>query len=213
MATEIEYTIFETECFELENSHGCIIKKNNRDESFIKELNELQFEDEITAEAFNIYKSMKLNIKRKDNRLGLKFFCIYNAYRNFNITKDPIKIAEKVGLHSYNLTKIFKTFSYENTGYKMKKVEINPLGYIKDYYENTGFRMDEIDNIYKFAESIVNKNKLEGEYPQKVAIGIIIYYITKIHNERISDKFFDYLGKTENNFQEIVNTIGKIYNN
>lgn len=214
MMTIPEFSIrFETEQFDLVNNYSPIAKKNNRDESFIKELNELQFSEDIISEAFNIYKSMRLNIKRKDNRLALKCFCVYNAYRNLGIAKDPYKIAEIVGLHNTNLTKMFKIFSYENTGYKMKDINVNPLGYINDYYGYTGFRMDEINNLTNFANIIINGGKLSNEYPQDAAVGIIIYYITKIHNEKLPSKFFDYVGKEEVSYNKIVNIVGTIYNN
>ena len=203
----------ELETFDFVTSHTGVGKKNTRDESFIKELNELCFEEEIKSEAFNIYKSMKLNIKRKDNRLGLKFFCIYNAYRNHGVTKDPNKIAQQVGLNNYNLTKIMKMFSFEQTGYRVKEININPIGYINDYYQQSGFRMDEIQNLYTFANFILEKNKLSEEYPQRVAAALIIYYISKIHNEKLPIKFFQYLGRDENNYHDIVNRIGSIYNN
>jgi len=203
----------ETERFDFVNTHSTINKKNNRDESFIKELNELTFEEEIIAEAFNIYKSMILNIKRKDNRLALKVFCIYNAYRNLGITKDPYKIAEKIGLENANLTKMFKIFSYENTGYKMKEMIISPLGYIKEYYEYTGYIVEQIDNLNNFAKIIIDSGKLDNEYPQNVAVGIVIYYVTKIHDKNLPEKFYKYLGKDEMSYNKIINIIGTIYNN
>ena len=203
----------EVESFDFVNTYSIITKKNNRDESFIKELNELSFEEEIIAEAFNIYKSMLLNIKRKDNRLALKVFCIYNAYRNLGIIKDPYKIAEKVGLENPNLTKLFKIFSYENTGYKMKNIIISPLGYIKEYYEYTGYRIEQFEDLEKFANIIIDNGKLSNEYPQNVAAGIVIYYMTKIHDKILPTKFFNYLGKDEISYNKILNIIGTIYNN
>jgi transcription initiation factor TFIIIB Brf1 subunit/transcription initiation factor TFIIB len=203
----------EIETFDIACDSFCFAKKNNRDESFIKELNDLCFEENIKIEAFNIYKSMRVNIKRKENRLGLKFFCIYNAYHNCGQSRDPRKIAELVGLKDSNLTKIMKLFSYEKTGYKIKEVNMGPEGYVKEYYQYSGFKPNE-QGIHQFVQNILNSKDvtLSKEYPQKVAAGLIIYYITKIHNEKLSHIFYDYIGNTESSYKDIVSHIGFIYN-
>lgn len=190
-----------------------ILKKNNRDELFMKELNQLQFPEHIKIEAFNIYKLMKLNIKRKTNRIGLKFFCIYNAYRNYNQIKDPNQLCKSMGLDPSDLSRVFKLFSYQNTGYKMKEIEISPLNYISEYYENTGLRMEDIDGTLNFAKEILSKDQsLEDEYPQEIAAGIIMYYMVKIHGINPSDKFYEHLNRNETKMMRIMNKIGSVYN-
>jgi transcription initiation factor TFIIIB Brf1 subunit/transcription initiation factor TFIIB len=207
------YNPADIEHFEIVNEHKGIVKRNNKDELFNKELNALLFEPEIKIEAFNVYKSMKLNIKRGENRSRLKFFCVYNACKNLGIVKDPQKIAEAVNMQDFNLNKVLKTFSYEKTGYKMKDVVISPLQYIPNYYEQTGFRTDEIDHVLSFSEKIIVDDTLKEEYPQKVAASLIIYYITRIHNLQLPDKFFNYLERPESHYKNVVDKIAVIYNN
>src|SRR6266496_4319510 len=129
---------FEIENHELENKiYIYKSKKHNKDNSFMQELSNLQFKENIKTEAFNVYKKMEVNTKRKQNRLGLMFVCIYHACRILGEPLDPKIIADKVGLKGANLCSYLKMFSYENTGYKNSSTEISPRQFIKDYYEQT----------------------------------------------------------------------------
>lgn len=193
-------------------------KKNTRDDVFYKELKVLPFPDNIKNEAFNIYKLMNLNIKRRNNRLGLKYFCIYNAYTNLNQAKDPVQLAKNFGLQPDELHKIFKMFSTHKTKYKMKSITITPLNYIKEYYENTGLRLDEINGIIEFANSIVEKSEvaielnLEEDYPQEIAASIIVFYMSKMYNILPPTKFYDYINISDTKLNKMINKIGIIYN-
>jgi len=188
------------------------IKKNTRDDLFIKELNNLPFTEEIKNEAFNVYKNMQSSIKRKNNRKGLKFFCIYNAHLNLNKIKDVNHIAKICELELTELNKIFKVFSFEKTGYRMKDVDISPMDYIEDYYTATELRRDEIDGVIQFAHELLKKNSLSDEYPQVVAAAIIIYYMWKIHNTVPPIKFIKYVGRSESMINKVLDKIGNIYN-
>lgn len=187
-------------------------KKCPRDELFIKELNELLFTDDIKTEAFNIYKNMTLSIKRKKNRKGLKFFCIYNSFRNLGRIRDANQIAKIIGLDQSDLNKAMKTFSYTRTGYRMKEVDITPLDFISEYYAYTELRKDEVPRVIGFAEEILSKDGFSNEFPQLVAASIIVYYMQKIHNIIPPERFFIHVNRTENMIQKIVQKIGTILN-
>lgn len=187
-------------------------KKKNQNEFFMKELEELPFSDDVKREACNVYVCMNFPIKRKNNRKYLKFFCIYNAYRNLNKIKDVHQLTKIFDLENNELNKIFKLFSYVNTGYSMKDINISPLDYINDYYRQTDLRMDEIEGVLQFAEEIIKQDEFEGEFPQVVSAAIIIYYIKRMHNMRPPQKFIDYIGRSENMINRVVDRVGVIYN-
>jgi len=204
----------ETEDYKIISSHKGIQKKTN-DNSLLRELEQLPFPDYIKTEAYNVYKSMNLGIKRQNNRIGLKVFCIYNAYRNFNQIRDLKRLAVTIGLNPSDLNKIFKLFSFQNTGYKMKDIDISPLHYIDEYYEDSGVRLDEINLIKDFADELIKKmntEELYNDYPQEIAAGIISYYLIKVHNKTPSPKFYEHIGKDDNQLKKIMNKIGTIYN-
>ena len=199
----------------LVSSSRIVHKKKTRDDLIIKELDSLPFADDIKKEAFEVYKKMRSAIKRKNNRKYLKFFCIYNAGINLDKIKDAIQLAKIFEIEPNELNKIFKTFSYENTGYKMKPIEISPLKYINDYYKLTDLRMDEIYGVINFSQDILNKdelNLLAEEFPQVVAAGLIIYYMHKIHGIIPPQKFIDHVGRSDNMINKMVDKIGSIYN-
>lgn len=187
-------------------------KKNNRDELFIKELAELSFGEDIRNEAFLVYKAMNSPIKRKDNRQAMKFFCIYNAYRNLGKLKDVNELARACGVQVSQLSKIFKMFAYERTGYSPKDVDITPLNYTREYYSQTDLRMDEIDQLVDFTENILDKESFSDEYPQVVMAGIIVYYLQVIHGIIPSAKFYKYVEAYEPGIKKIVQKVGSIYN-
>jgi len=187
-------------------------KKKTRDDLFIRELNELPYPLEIRTEAFNVYKSMIKIIKRKKNRTALKFFCVYNAFRNLNKIQDPNQLAKTFNVNPSEISKVFKMFSFENTGYRMKNVEISPLDYIRDYYAATDFRIDEVIGVVDFAKVILSKDSFDEEYPQDVAAAIICYYLSKLYNVIPSKKFIEFVGRSETNVNKLVDKIGSIYN-
>lgn len=187
-------------------------KKNNRDEAFIKELNELPFGEDIRNEAFVVYKGMNSPIKRKDNRQYMKFFCIYNAYRNLGKNKDVNELARSCKIDPSQLSKIFKMFSENKTGYRMKDVEITPLNYIHDYYAQTELRMDEIDKLITFTKDILDKEDFCDEYPQVVMAGIIVYYLQNINNIIPPSKFYKYIETYESGVKKISQKVGAVYN-
>jgi transcription initiation factor TFIIIB Brf1 subunit/transcription initiation factor TFIIB len=190
--------------------------KKIKEDPFSKELDDLPFTSDIKVEAFNIYKKMIPAIKRKKNRVYLKFYCIYNAYRNLGKIKDPNILAKIFDIPHGEISKVFKKFSYENTGYKMKSVDISPIDYIKDYYPNTGLRMDEIQGTIDFAKIILDnencKQILDDEYPQIIAAAIIIYYMTNLYNILPPDNFINSINRTKSMMVKIVEKIGAIYN-
>jgi len=187
-------------------------KKNSKDLLFLKELETLPIPVNIKNEAFNVYKQMNVAIKRKNNRNGLKFFCIYNAYLNLEKIKDPKHLANMCGVAYNELNKVFKMFSYNNTGYSSKNVEITPLHYIEDYYQATELRTDEIEGLLEFSRDILSKDDFTDQFPQIVAASIIVYYIWKIHNMVPSEKFFRYIGKSETIINKLVDKIGTLHN-
>jgi len=196
----------------LVSNSSMVYKKKNKEDTIIKEFQELPFTDDIKNEAYEIYKKMEYSIRRKNNRKYLKFFCIYNAHINLSKPKDSNQLGKIFGLETNRFHEIFKIFSFEKTGYKMKQIILSPLDYITEYYKITDLRMDEIDGVINFANDILNSDDLSEEYPQVVAAGIIIYYMKKIHGIIPSQKFINYIGRSDNMINKIVKKIGSIYN-
>lgn len=187
-------------------------KKKTRDNFFEEELSKLPFGEDIRKEAYSIYLKMNLPIKRKNNRKFLKFFCIYNAHLKLNKIKDVKYLAKTMEIDSTDLNKIFKAFSYENTGYLTENMNISPLDYIEYYYKFTELRMDEVSQVFNFGSEIIKKESFEGEFPQVVAVAIIIYYIKIMNNMVISQKFHNNITYSKSMINKVVNQIGSIYN-
>ena len=187
-------------------------KKNPKDMLFLKELEVLPLSKDIKNEAFIVYKKMKITIKRKNNRNWLKFFCAYNACLNLNKIRDPNHLANMCGVKPNELSKVLKMFSFENTGYRMKDIDITPLDYLSDYYKATELRTDGIDELIELATEVLKKETFAEEFPQVVAAAMIYYYVWKLHNILLSQKFFEYVGRSETVIRKLVDKIGVVYN-
>ena len=188
-------------------------KYSNRIKRTIRhELSKYNFPEEILIESDNIYQQLNINIKRKDNRLMLKFFLIYNAYINLNRVNDPLKLADIIGLDRNKINKVFKVFSSENTGYEIKDIQISPLDYIPIYYKESGLQYDGLEHLMKFAKQIIAKDRtLLEKSPQIVAAGMIIYYL-KINCIKSSEHFIKSINRSENDMIKMINQIGNIDN-
>lgn len=189
------------------------LKKKTKDDLFFDEIKKLPFGDDIIKEAYDIYLRMTLSIKRKNNRVYLKFFCIYNAHLKLNKIKDVKHLARTMGIDPAELNKVFKMFSYENTEYQISEsVDLTPLNYLTYYYKFTELRMDEVERVCAFGEEIIKRQDFEGEFPQAVAIAIIIYYVRVMNNMSLPEKFFNTIGYSKPMINKIVNQIGAVYN-
>jgi transcription initiation factor TFIIIB Brf1 subunit/transcription initiation factor TFIIB len=157
------------------NSECNYSAKNTR--SILNELSNYNIPDDIKSRANIIYNSMVSNIKRANKRKYLLFYCVYSAYKELNITVNPVELGKKFNLSPGDVQKTHSMFSPLQTNYKPVNRIINASDYISDFCKKLNMDSYESD-IIMFTNNILNKNpSLTQEQPQTVAAGVLKYYM------------------------------------
>lgn len=191
--------------------------------SILKDMEALNFPAEIKKKADDIYKRIKkveCSTHRGKKRKKLIAFCIYNAYKEINSSEtgetysfDPKYITKSLGLKFSDLTKASSMFSEVQTGYKTVAIKSTPKEYIKIFGEKLGFFEDTINSILSLYDEILLKDKsLLEDYPNKVASGIILYFITINGLKYTKKDMAEYTSLTEVTIGSMFNKISLIHN-
>jgi transcription initiation factor TFIIIB Brf1 subunit/transcription initiation factor TFIIB len=149
--------------------------KNNR--NIIVDLQPYDFTDEIKHRANFIYNKMKLSVRKANKRKFLLFFCVYSAYKEFNMPVNPVYLGQIFELKQGQMQKTLSMFSPLQTGYKPVQRTISAIDYIPDYC--TQLQLEEYtDDLINFTTKILDKHhSLKQDVPQTVAAGILKYYL------------------------------------
>lgn len=195
-------------------------KKHNK--TIIKELNKFKIPDNIKLQADLIYNKLNLATRRGKRRKQMLFFCIYNAYKELNIPPFPIKIAEIVGLKKNEINKSFSMFSELQTGYKPRNLNLTALDMLPELCKSLGFNDNDIELCISVGKEIIDNDiknnssnlneRLDQEYPQVVATGILRYF-TEINGIDINKKkFADNVCISDNAIKNIKDKVSMIHN-
>jgi transcription initiation factor TFIIIB Brf1 subunit/transcription initiation factor TFIIB len=177
-------------CQQLYTDNPGYASGRNSDRSILKEMDGLAVSEEAKLMADSIF--MKLNplTKRGNRRKQLIFFCLYYAYIELGQPQDPKKIAQIVGIKSSGITKAFSMFSQAQTGYKPPNIYILPIHLIPQYCESLHLTPETTQDVLNFAQMILDKDpSLKERFPQKIAGGILLYYLT-INGATVNRKEF-----------------------
>lgn len=190
------------------------------DRGILPDMINIDIPEEVKAQANNIYRNLNPSTHRGQRRRYLVFFCIFNAYRELGISKDPKDLAKLVKIKPSDVTKAFTLFSEIQTGYRTASQKVTPLDLIPEYCA----RLDAVPNVelvLELAESILKKSddpnnntgtKLQEMYPQKVAAGIIQYYLN-INGIKFNKKrFAEVMGLSEATISSMYRVICMIDN-
>jgi transcription initiation factor TFIIIB Brf1 subunit/transcription initiation factor TFIIB len=202
-----------TVCTQLFSDDPGYASGRNADRSILKEMDNLAVSDEAKLMAESIF--MKLNplTKRGNRRKQLIFFCLYYAYIELGQPQDPKKIAQLVGIKPSGITKAFSMFSQAQTGYKPPTLYITPIHLIPQYCDNLHLTRETTQDVMTFAQTILDKDiNLKEKFPQKVAAGILLYYLT-INGCTLNRKeFAKNIGLSEVTISNVFKQIAAIHN-
>jgi transcription initiation factor TFIIIB Brf1 subunit/transcription initiation factor TFIIB len=155
------------------------VASKNGDKSMWKEMEYLDIPETIKQKADEIYVILSHMTKRGNRKKQLLFFCLYNAYIEMRQPQDPKSIAKMIGLTQSEITKAFTTYADYQTGYKPRQITITPFDLIPKYCKELNLTKEIQEEILNFAKNILNKDpSLYQTFPQKVAAGIIKYYLS-----------------------------------
>lgn len=181
--------------------------------SLLPELQKYDFPDEIKNKADEIFQKMDTSIRRGHIRNYLIFYCIYNAYHELRIHKDPKQIALSVGIELGEITKALSKFSESQEMYQPPMITTSPLDLIPDYCRMIQLSDDTIVNVLELAKEILDKDVelIEG-YPQKVAAGILRYFLTINGISFKKNQFAEMLGLSEVTINNMYKKISAVHN-
>lgn len=142
-------------------------------------LEQLPILQEVKNKALEISKRLNRSTKRGSKLNQLIFMSISYAHDELDIPCDPKRLAQIIGMKQNEINKARSTYSEVQTGYKpiLKKKEACDL--IPRYCEYLNLTADIIVDIQEFGKSIISKRPtLNEKFPQNVAAGIILCYLT-----------------------------------
>lgn len=161
-----------------QDGSGYAVSRNS-EKSILKEMDNFTLSDDVKLKAESIFGKLNPQTKRGNRRKQLIFFCIYSALLELGIPQDPKKIAQLVGIKTSEMTKALSMYSQSQTGYKPPLVFITPLNFIPQYCEALQLSPETIQDVLNFAQGILDKDPtLKEKFPQKIAAGILLYYLT-----------------------------------
>lgn len=142
------------------------------------DLDKIPIGDEVKAQAEAIFKQLGVGTRRGSKRKMLLFYCIYCAYKTLDILEDAKTVAELVGIAPSDASKAISMFSGGIT-YQPPTTYRTPIDFIYKYYLEAGISQDSLPALIDLGEQILERDsKLYEAYPQVVAAGIILYYLT-----------------------------------
>lgn len=200
------------QCNQIVN-HAPVMTYKGYNKTLLPELQKYDFPDEIKNKADEIFQKMDTSIRRGHIRDYLIFYCIYNAYHELQIHKDPKQIALSVGIDLGEITKALSKFSESQEMYQAPMVITTPLDLIPEYCRMVNLSDDTIENVIELAKEILEKDPelMEG-YPQKVAAGILRYFLTINGVAFRKNQFAEMLGLSEVTINNMYKKICAIHN-
>lgn len=188
-----------------------IITKIN-DRSILPDLAKYNFTEDIKHEANNIFLRIGRPTKRGKERDKMLFFLVYTAYREKQKFVNPQSLGKEMGLAPGDVNKALTTFSEAQTGYRPRIKRATLLDAIPKLCEELEHE-EWIPELLEIGKDVLKKNRnLNEEFPQKVAAGIISYFMEfngiKLPPEQLKEK----VNLSDVTIKEIHQRITRIHN-
>ena len=152
---------------------------SNQPTAFVKEVNQLDFPQNVTQKAISIYKKMKISTHRSGKLHQVIFFCILVAYQELNDPQDPKVIARICGVPENKMGSALNICRESVTGYHLSNTYTDPLDLLPKYYIELGLDPSLYFLIDKMARRILGSSRatsLKDMSPQTVAAALLQYF-------------------------------------
>ena len=167
------------------------------EKSIMTDLSDFDLTDDIKIKADEIFRSMKIPTRRGRRRRKVVFYCVFQAYKETGLPKDPKELALKMGIDPNEISKAFSMCSETETGYRPEPRKSTPLEFIPIYYPFTGLTDDGMSKVRALTREILEKDSdLSDQFPQTVAAAILIYYMN-INGVQYDKTFAQKVGKSD----------------
>ncbi len=188
-------------------------KRKSRMISLYSDLKNTDLPDEVKKKADEIFQSMNCTTKRGRKKYLLLFYCVYYAYLELGHPQPAFFIANKFGVNVHEISKALSLFSEAQTGYRPPEINVSPTHFLPQYCNDLHFSPDTTQAVMSLADEILNKDpSLCDESPNKVAAGILFYFM-KIHGVSFSkDDFSKLINLSEVTINNIYKKIAEVHN-
>lgn len=181
--------------------------------SILSDLNRFNISDEIKNEAEHIFQQLTTGTRRGNKRKKLLFYCVYNAYKSLGIIEDAKTIANLIGIPHSDITKSFSLYSETKTNYQPPASFRTPTDFIYKYYSEAGLSSDCLQPLLSLTDEVLASDPdLYESYPQVVACGIIVYYMTINGASVDRKKLAKMAGKSDMTLSKIIKRISAAHN-
>ena len=181
--------------------------------SILTDLNRFNISDEIKNEAEHIFQQLTTGTRRGNKRKKLLFYCVYNAYKSLGIIEDAKTIANLIGIPHSDITKSFSLYSETKTNYQPPASFRTPTDFIYKYYSEAGLSSDCLQPLLSLTDEVLASDPdLYESYPQVVACGIIVYYMTINGASVDRKKLAKMAGKSDMTLSKIIKRISAAHN-
>lgn len=192
---------------------NCHVVPKLSQRTILQDLEKIDIPDIVKKESERIFQELKTSTKRGRRRKKLLFYCIFNAYNLLGKPQDPKIIAELVGISPTEITKSFSMCSESQTKYRPPTVFHSPVDFIPQYLKDVGLDDGCLDAVTDLADRILNKEpELKENYPQVVAAGILLYYMTINGVEVNKKEYAKIIRRSEMTISKMFKRIWKIDN-
>jgi transcription initiation factor TFIIIB Brf1 subunit/transcription initiation factor TFIIB len=199
--------------------------RRTSEKSILPDMEPLSLPDEIKARAEAIFHKLRnVTTKRGNRRKQLVFFCINSAYNEINRESKSAssliryqhnvkKLAEMIGIKPAEISKAQSMYSEAQTGYSSPQVFFTADDFLPEYCRDLHLPDEEISEIVRFAREILRRDKnLLEKYPQNVAAGILLYYLTLHGYEFDKESYAKIVSLSEMTITNLAKQISRIHN-
>ena len=200
------------------NPSRCHIRKVE-DKNIYKDIEKYDFPFAIREYANMMYIEVTDGkIRRGNYRKSIIFACVFNAYKDQNISQNPEVLREKFDLSKKEVSKGLTYYNLNKKDKNKKPIYISPTSFIPPVMSKFNANEFHIEKVNELYEKIHNRSKLlNRSNPQSVIYGLIYYYFRLIGGNITSLKFSKIVKLSEitvcrisKNISEILKTTDKI---
>lgn len=175
------------------------------EKSIKSDLSNIEIPDNIKKAANCIYREINPPTRRNMRRKYLVLYAIMCAYDREDEVYDPIEISEKAGVPSKSINKALSIDNKYHMGNfnRMRTAD----EYVPMYYKRTGLAMSGMSSVIGITRRVMNNKALRGEFPQKVAIGCTLYYMTIMESKIDFKKLAGLFYRSENTLKAYLKTV------
>jgi len=167
-------------------SETAVVKKSKA-LSILPDLAPFSFPEDVKQNADSIYRRMGCPTKRKNVRLQLLFWCIYNSFREFNRHVDKERLGRQFGLSDKDIKRTSSIFSPLQTGYHQPDFKVRPHDYAAAMCEAVGIDETTVPQVLEYFDYLLTVQPALSQRKPKTAAAAMLQHYMDTHGIVLCD--------------------------